>query len=397
MELPAVTCNPGVLVVGSGPAGLATAASLKELGVEVALVDRHGVAGGAYSRMYSSLRLSSPSRFLSLPGLPGKWNAPYLTAGAYASYLTGYSRYYGLRIQRRSVARIDRICGGYSVTTEGDSQPERYRSVVVATGMCDSPIIPDELHLTPPKSRATPTILHSTSWGGVERFQAGLILVVGSGMRAVEIAEECARAGVQVVVSSRRARARAYPRRLLGVDLRYLTFPLLRLAPRFLVRKRCIQGWRFPAIDEGFALLRAKGMISLRGPIARLTSGKAFFSDGSPPVSPDVVVLATGYRFHFPLLPRGVPMSEMGYPLVKCSEVPGFPDLFFLGVPCAFAPDSHFIHGMARDSRVVAATIASPAGGNRDGSKRGSLDPSTGHFPPAAAPMAPGSRTAVGE
>lgn len=362
MELSAVTCNSDVLVVGSGPAGLATAASLKELGVEVALVDRHGVAGGAYSRMYPSLRLSSPSRFLSLPGLPGKWNAPYLTAGVYGSYLTGYSRHYGLLIQRRSVARIDRFRGGYSVTTEEDSQPERYRSVVVATGMCDHPVIPDELDLTPPKSMARPAILHSTSWRGVERFQAGLILVVGSGMRAVEIAEECARAGVQVVVSSRRARVRAYRRRLLGVDLRYLTFPLLRLAPRFLVRKRCFKGWRFPGIDDGFARLRAKGMISMRGPIARLTSGRAFFSDGSPPVSPDVMVLATGYRFHVPRLPREIRMSEQGYPLVKCSEVPGLPDLFFLGVPCAFAPDSHFVHGMARDSRVVAATIAERLG-----------------------------------
>lgn len=320
-------------------------------------MDRYGVAGGAYSRMYSSLRLSSPSRFLSLPGLPGKWNAPYITAGAYASYLTRYSRYHGLVVRHRSVARIDEIRGGYSVTTHGDSQPERYRSVVVATGMCDSPTIPDELDLASPESMATPAVLHSTSWRGVERFQADRILVVGSGMRAVEIAEECAKAGVQVVVSSRRAGARAYRRRLLGVDIRYLTFPLLRLVPRFLVKKRCIKGWRFPGIDDGFARLKAKGMISVRGPLASLTSGEAFFSDGSPPVSPDVVVLATGYRFHFPLLPREVRMSEKGYPLVSCSESPGLPNLFFLGVPCAFAADSHFVHGMARDSRVVAATI----------------------------------------
>ena len=54
--------------------------------------------------------------------------------------------------------------------------------------------------------------------------------------------------------------------------------------------------------------------------------------------------------------------AGQGYPLVQRSESPELPNLFFLGIPCAFGADSHFLHGMARDAQAVAATIVQRSG-----------------------------------
>ena len=308
--------------------------------------------------MYAPLRLSSPTRYLGLPGFSLRCQTPYLSAGEYSSYLAAYSRHSRLIIEPRRVTRLERDGANYLVTLQAEPQPRRYRFVVVATGMCDSPVIPDEVDITEPRSAARPTVLHSREWGGIREYDVGRVLIVGCGMRAVELAEECARVGVQVVMSTRQARVRVFRRQLLGIDWRHVAFPLLGRIPRFLAGRRCVTDWRFPGIDEGFRSLLAQGRIAMRGPLEDLCGGYATFRDRSAPWSPQLVVLATGYRFETPFLHHDIPRATQGYPLVQRSESRELPNLFFLGIPCAFGADSHFVHGMARDAKAVAATIA---------------------------------------
>ena len=59
-----------VLVVGAGPAGLATAACLRERGVPSLVLDKRGIPGGAYNEMHDGLTLSSPTALNALPGYP---------------------------------------------------------------------------------------------------------------------------------------------------------------------------------------------------------------------------------------------------------------------------------------------------------------------------------------
>lgn len=345
-------------MIGAGPAGLAVASCLRRQGVDGRLVDRHGVAGGAYARMYSSLTLSSPTRYLSLPGLSLRSGAANTSAGDYAAYLSDYAREMRLTVEARRVTQLRRDGDGFMAALDNGAPPTRYRFVVVATGMCDSPVIPHGIQVTEPGSTTTPVVLHSREWMGPAAYEAARVLIVGSGMRAVEIAEECAHAGKLVVMSTRQNQVKAFPRKILGLDLRHLTFPLLRRAPRFLSRRRCASDWRFPGIDSGFKRFLDQGKIVVRGPLKELRAGSATFRGTSGAWAPELVVLATGYRFETPFLEHGLPRAERGYPRVRRSEPSQLPNLFFLGIPCALGADSQFIHGMARDARSVAATIA---------------------------------------
>lgn len=347
-----------VLVVGAGPAGLAVAKCLGDLDVAVRLIDAHGAAGGAYARMYPPIRLSSPAAYLGLPGPPLRTSSPYVSAGQYLDYLQSYASRHSLAVERRRVTGITSVADRYRVEYHGNAPADRYAAVVVATGMCDHPNVPDLPVLarqgapTPPG----PRILHSDNWRGPDALPGRRILIVGGGMRAVEIAEECVDRGLRPIVSVRGRFQRPFSRTLLGLDLRFVVFPLLRRLPIGLVIRRCRSGWRFRGIDHGFNRCVREGAIRLAPGLVELSGRTARFADSSEAIV-DVVVLATGYRYEMPFLPAAIPRSSQGHPLVTRSTCREWPGLFIVGVPCALRADSHFIHGMAADAPVIARQV----------------------------------------
>lgn len=365
-----------VLVIGAGPAGLAISAGLEAIRVETHLVDAHGVVGGAYSRMYPRITLSSPAPYLSLPGLPLRADTAYVSAAEYQAYLRSYAAHHSLAVERRRVVSIDREDGGFIVAF--DDQPTRhaYDTVVVATGMCDHPVLPDIIGLSrPPAGEVTaPEVLHAQDWKGPSDDSGQRVLIVGGGMRAVEIAEECVDSGLRPIVSTRGALARPLPRSLRGFDLRFLAYPILRHVPLGLTRHQCLGGWRFHGIDRGFNQHVAMRNIVVKPRIARVDGRNVHFADhSSSPV--DVIVFATGYRFDMQFLPDEIPRLAQGYPALEHGECKGLPGLFVVGAPCALRADSHFIHGMAADAPVVARKIARRLAGRAWGSSFAGWEP----------------------
>jgi cation diffusion facilitator CzcD-associated flavoprotein CzcO len=70
-----------VLVVGAGPAGLATAASLRKRGFEALVVDRGSAVGDSWRKRYDRLHLHTPRIPSAQPGMrsrgaPGAVGAP---------------------------------------------------------------------------------------------------------------------------------------------------------------------------------------------------------------------------------------------------------------------------------------------------------------------------------
>ena len=99
------------IVIGAGQAGLATAYELGQAGRDCLVLDGASRVGDHWRHQWDSLRLYSPARYDSLPGLPfpgDPWHFP--GKDEVADYLETYARQHALpvrldtRVSRLSVA-----------------------------------------------------------------------------------------------------------------------------------------------------------------------------------------------------------------------------------------------------------------------------------------------------
>jgi putative flavoprotein involved in K+ transport len=351
-----------VLVVGAGPGGLAVSACLRSAGIAFRLVDLHGVPGGAYARAYAHMKLASPARYNVLPGLALESAGEYLTVEAYRHYLHAYAAHHHLEVKRGKVSRLERAATGFNVTFEQSPNTAEYKTeykhVVVATGMFDFPRSPDVPWLN---AVDAPEVLHAAAWRGPEAFRGRRLLIVGAATSAVEIAEECARAGIATTVSARDKIVKLLPQRILGRD-NHDYFRLLESLPRFVMRSFCAGTRSLPGTDLGFGEFRRRGLIQVCDALVRVDGNCVAFADGAR-AQFDAIVLATGYRYEAGFLPAEVSRAPgLGQPLADRCESRSWANLFVVGMPCVRGLNSPFLRGIASDASWIARQISSRIG-----------------------------------
>jgi putative flavoprotein involved in K+ transport len=305
-----------ILIVGAGPSGLATAACLKQRGVQADLVDRHGVPGGAYRRIYDGITLASPTRHTALPGFEPK-AGEYITVPQYRAYLDEYAAHHRLAVRKAEVRRVRR-----GLRVEFDGEERRYDAVVVATGMFDFP-------------RRLEGATHASEWRGPAALPGPRVLIIGGATAAIEIAEECARAGLKPVLSVR-SKLKIAAQRFLGRDLHDFLVPAARRLPRWLAPSYCHGKQSLPGVDLGFRDFQRRGAVRLRDAIKRIEGKTAVFANGEREEF-DAIVAATGYRFEQPLLED---------------------EVHFVGAPCAHSLASEFLWGIHDDAQKVARCLS---------------------------------------
>lgn len=258
--------DAAVLVIGSGPAGLAVSKCLKDLHITYDLVDRHGDAGGAYLRIYSHIQLSSPARFLGLPGANPPQSKRYLKVDEYAGYIKQFAAEHGIRPIQRDVRRVERHRSGFAVTFSGDIGTIDYTSVVVCTGSFENPNVPIIVGLNdmPQTGEERIPFSHACHWSGPESYQSGRLLIIGGGMTAIELAEECVRNGIKPILSFKAGQERTLPAQILGLDPRVIVYPLMRLTPLRMFRRQCVEGWAYRGINRGFRNYCKRKLIDIR-------------------------------------------------------------------------------------------------------------------------------------
>ena len=338
------------IVIGAGPAGLATSRELARRGVEHVVLERGEVAH-SWANFYDSLTLHTGKHMSSLPGMRFPRSAPlFVPRPMFVEYLRRYAEHFALPIRAGvEVRRVERVENGtvhWRVHT-ADTTLE-CRSLVFATGIASNPRVAD----IPGRAnfeRAGGHIMHSATYRRPSELIGKRVLVVGVGNSGAEIASELARAGARVTVSVRTG-ANVVPRDIAGVPVQYLARVIRKLPRRaretvVAAIGRVVEKRRGPPVLPrppygpldaipiiGFNLVDAirEALVEVRGAPLCLTSHGARFADGD--ANFDTVLLATGFTPALAPLGQLVRTDTKGFALRKDRVVSvDQPALFFVG------------------------------------------------------------------
>lgn len=385
-----------VVIIGAGPAGLATSRELARRGVEHVVLERGDRVAYSWANLYESLILHTGKHMSALPGLRLPRSAPlFVPRGAFVAYLTDYAARFRVPVRTKwRVTAVEHLTSQErrwrvtAATPEGEAEVD-CRALVIATGIIANPRVPaipgaDEFE------RAGGQLLHAVQYRAPDAFNGKRVLVVGAGNSGGEIASELARMGnatgnVTSVTIAVRSGANVVPREILGIPVQYLAryigkLPrkareaVVRLVGRIVEKRRGPPVLPRPAhgpLDAipliGFHLVDAirAGLVSVRGGIDRLTRTGAVFADGRMPgeLPFDAVILATGYGAALAPLGQLIRVDAKGFALrrdrVESADHDG---LYFVGHNYDATGG---LFNIARDARIVAARIAESSAADR--------------------------------
>jgi putative flavoprotein involved in K+ transport len=200
------------VVIGAGHAGLAVSRLLTEAGRDHVVLDRGGIAERWRSERWDSLHLLTPSWMTRLPGWSSGTTDPdgYLSAAEFRQSLQRYAQSFGAPfVGDTAVRSVTAYRGCYAVRTDDDTW--RARQVVIATGPHGAARVPRAVTATGLE------LVTSNRYRRPELLPDGGVLVVGASASGVQIADELARAGRQVLLAV--GRHQRLPRRYRGRDI----------------------------------------------------------------------------------------------------------------------------------------------------------------------------------
>jgi cation diffusion facilitator CzcD-associated flavoprotein CzcO len=331
-----------VLIIGAGPAGLATAGSLAQQGVRAQVIEAAGDVGSSWRSHYDRLHLHTVKAYSALPGMRFPRATPrYASRQQMVDYLAAYAERFRIRPDfGQQAVRISGDTAGWQVHTAGGNA-YLARRLVIATGANRVPRMP----AVDGQQLFAGTVLHSQAYRNAAAFSGRRVLVVGLGNSGAEIALDLAQHGVGVALSVRSPQNIVY-RDVLGVPVQLTALLLSRLpaswsdavssvlrdltvgdlrrwgirTPALAPMRQVREYGRAPLIDSGTVACIKRGEIGVHPGLARFLPHGVAFDDGSEAAF-DAVIFATGYQPQLaPLFPDqpltldadGLPREEVG-------------------------------------------------------------------------------------
>ena len=349
----------GTMIIGAGQAGLSTAYFLGKAGLPCVVIDEHARVGDQWRARYDSLKLNTPARYDSLPGM--RFPAPpgsYPSGREMADYLESYVAEMGIQVlSGMPVSRVERQAdGSWAVTAGGTLHVAG--NVVVASGSERLPKVPEFGADLDPGIRQ----IHSSDYRNPGQLLPGPVLVVGAGQSGADIALELAQAGFETTLAGLVPGEVPVP---FGSRRSRLGFRVLWFAANHVLTLRTPIGRKMrPAVrSHGAPLVRVRRPELDAAGVRRIES-RAIRAEGGLPVleSGDVldvanVVWCTGYTRDFGFIHPSVTGPD-GWPIENGGVVPSAPGLFFMGLLFQRGFYSMLIGGAWRDAAFIADHIA---------------------------------------
>ncbi|KAK4357303.1 hypothetical protein RND71_022913 [Anisodus tanguticus] len=197
--------EPIVIIVGAGPAGLATAACLTKFSIPNLILEKEDCYSPMWKKYaYDRLHLHLAKQFCQLPHFPFPSSSPtYIPKKEFIQYLDDYVSHFNINpLFKRTVESVcfDESTKKWNVKVRiGNSgEVEGYFSkfLVVATGEASYPFIPKVPGLESFKGEA----IHTTQYKNGEKFKGKSVLVVGCGNSGMEIALDLANYGAKTSI-----------------------------------------------------------------------------------------------------------------------------------------------------------------------------------------------------
>ena len=271
-----------VVILGAGHSGLAMSRRLAERSIDHVVLDRSEV-GGSWRTRWHSLRLLTPNWQTSLPGFGYTGDDPdgFMTAPEVADHLAAYARAIGAPVRTgvevTSVAPHD---DGYRVvTTAGEWVAD---AVVLANGGSGIANLPPLADGVP----ASVLSLASKDYRSPDGLPDGGVLVVGASASGVQLADELARSGRDVVLSA--GEHVRMPRTYRGRDIFWWMDAAGVLDERYdeiddIIRARHVPSPQLVGSPDRRSVdlraLRERG-VRIVGRVGRIADGRAQFSGG---------------------------------------------------------------------------------------------------------------------
>jgi putative flavoprotein involved in K+ transport len=361
-----------VVIVGGGAAGLATAALLRQRGLDPLVLEAGAEPGAAWRHRYDRLRLHTPRLLSGLPGMRiprgfGRWVA----RDDLIEYFRRYVEQHALDV--RAGTRVVRIeHDGDAWRVEIARGPIHAKNVIVATGYNGAPFIPE----WPGREGFAGELIHSSQYMNPAPFRERDVLVVGAGNSGAEIAHDVIDGGAKSSRLSVRTPPQIVRRATAGIPAQLIGMAIRRVPPHWVdpiskaqrklsipdlaaqglprpeqgIRSSFIATGTTPILDVGIVDAVRRGRVEVVAAVEGFEGADVLLADGSR-IRPDAVIAATGFRAgldelvgHLGVLtPRGLPSKTDGEPCL--------PGLWFVG----FTPT---LGGQLREGSIAARKVA---------------------------------------
>ena len=353
------------LIIGAGQAGLSTGYHLQRISRPFLIVDRNARLGDNWRAHYDSLRLYTPAKYSSLPGLafPARDRWGYPGRDDVADYLERYAMHFDLPVRTSTaVGQLSgRADGGFVADLGADTIT--CDNVVVATGSFGrTPHVPALACQLDPAIRQ----LHSSGYRNPEQLQPGPVLVVGASHSGTDIAYELATARRTVVAGRDCGQI---PVLWDSAKLRVVLPALVFLWRHILTRRTPIGRKEMQKVRaHGGPMIRVKRQDLARRGVERHTARVTGVRSGLPALADGTVldvrniIWCTGFRQNFDWIDLPIAGGD-GWPAEHRGVADMVAGLYFCGLSFQYSFGSMLFVGVGRDAEFIARHIAARVAG----------------------------------